>query len=153
LARLRRHKAIRLVRGLDFNQVIIGPTGFLDDFYRARSNGFLALSAGLGFNPAFNPAVAGSQPLTVISQAASAGLLTNATIRGAIQRGEAGELAGLYHLNALAGNLTLVSNPITGVADVNTNGPTPFTTGSRRKCAAASSRVFPSSSVTPSRRC
>ena len=115
-------KATRLIRGLDFNQVIIGPNGFLDDFYRARSNGFLASSAGLGFNPAFNPAIPGSQPLPVISQAESAGLLTNATIRGAIQRGEAGELASLYHFNALAGNLTLAPNTITDIADVNTNG-------------------------------
>ena len=37
-----------------------------DDFLRARTNGFLALQATGVFDPAFNPAIAGSQPLTVI---------------------------------------------------------------------------------------
>ena len=39
---------------------------FLADFNRARSNGFLAQQAGLAFSPVFNPAVPGSQPLTVL---------------------------------------------------------------------------------------
>ena len=40
-------------RGVDYNQVSSeGP--FLEDFLRARQNGFLALAAGQGFNPAFN---------------------------------------------------------------------------------------------------
>ena len=39
---------------------------FLDDFARARSNGFLAQQAGLAFSPVFNPNVPGSQPLTVL---------------------------------------------------------------------------------------
>ena len=54
-------------RGVDYNQVSSeGP--FLEDFLRARQNGFLALAAGPGFNPAYNPAIAGSQPLTYITQ-------------------------------------------------------------------------------------
>jgi hypothetical protein len=115
-------KGTRLVRGIDFNQVIIGPNGFLDDFNRARSNGFLALDAGFGFDPRFNPAITGSQPLTVIPNAAFAGLLTNSTVRGIIQRGEVGQLAATYQSNGLAGDLTLVANPTVFIADLNTNG-------------------------------
>ena len=47
-------------KGIDYNQISI-PTAFLDDFNRARSNGFLSQAAGLGFNPAYNPA-SGGQP-------------------------------------------------------------------------------------------
>ncbi len=58
-------------RGTDFNQVKISPE-FLADFNRARSNGFLAQQAGLSFSPAFNPAVPGSEPLTVLPNFGSA---------------------------------------------------------------------------------
>ena len=81
-------------RGVDYNQVSSeGP--FLDDFLRARQNGFLALAAGQGFNPAYNPALAGSQPLTYITQFGG-GSLTNATVRNNIQTGQAGALADFY---------------------------------------------------------
>ena len=39
------------------------------------------------FNPAFNPAIAGSQPLTVIPTFGG-GFLTNATVRNLIQTGQ-----------------------------------------------------------------
>ena len=81
-------------RGVDYQQVSAeGP--FLEDFLRARQNGFLALAAGQGFNPAFNPALAGSQPLTYITQFGG-GSLTNATVRNNIQTGQAGSLADFY---------------------------------------------------------
>jgi hypothetical protein len=48
-----------LWRGVDFNQT--NPHGaFGQDFLRARGNGFLALQATGEFDPAFNPAIAGS---------------------------------------------------------------------------------------------
>ena len=54
-----------LWRGIDLNQM--NPRGaFQDDFVRARNNGFLALQATGVFDPAYNPALAGSQPLAVI---------------------------------------------------------------------------------------
>ena len=57
-------------RGIDLNQLdAIGALGgaFAADFQRARQNGFLAQAAGLGFNPAFNAGIPGSQVLTVLS--------------------------------------------------------------------------------------
>ena len=81
-------------RGIDYNQIDAGGE-FLQDFLRARSNGFLALSATGVFNPAYNPAIAGSQPLTVIPNFGG-GLLTSATVRTAIQQGEVARLADTY---------------------------------------------------------
>jgi hypothetical protein len=52
-------------RGTDYNQIQISPA-FLADFNRARQNGYLAQAAGLAFNPNYNAAIAGSQPLTVL---------------------------------------------------------------------------------------
>ncbi len=55
-------------RGIDLNQV--NPTKnqpFLDDFKRAQNNGYLALAQpGGSFNPNFNAAIPGSQPLSVL---------------------------------------------------------------------------------------
>ena len=76
------------------------PRGaFQDDFLRARTNGFLALQATGVFNPAFNPAIAGSQPLTVIPTFGG-GFLTNATVRSLIQTGQVAALADLYTTGA-----------------------------------------------------
>lgn len=94
-------------RGLDFNQTnaaINQP--FLQDFLRARNNGFLALntpastpgctSATCGvFNPAYNANLAGSQQLTVIPTF-NGGSLTNATVRNNILTGQVGSLADFY---------------------------------------------------------
>ena len=88
---------------------------------RARQNGLLALEAGLGFDPEFNPDLPGSQPLTVISQTVAGGLLFFPSVRGVIERGEVGQLAALYHFNGLAGNVRLAPNPITAVSDILTN--------------------------------
>ena len=114
-------KGTKAVRGFDHNQVIIGPNGFLEDFLRARQNGVLALEAGLGFDPEFNPDLPGSQPLTVISETVAGGLLFIPSVRGVIERGEVGQLAALYHFNGLAGNVRLAPNPITAVSDILTN--------------------------------
>jgi hypothetical protein len=83
-----------LWRGIDVNQ--IDPRGaFQEDFLRARTNGFLALQATGGFNPAFDPAISGSQPLTVIPTFGG-GFLTNATVRNLIQTGQVAALADVY---------------------------------------------------------
>jgi hypothetical protein len=87
-----------LWRGIDLNQT--NPRGaFQDDFLRARRNGFLALDATGLFNPAFNPAIPGSQPLTVIPTFGG-GFLTNATVRALIQTGQVAALADLYTTSA-----------------------------------------------------
>ena len=81
-------------RGLDYNQIDAGGA-FLQDFLRARSNGFLALAATGVFNPAYDANIAGSQPLTVIPSFGG-GLLTNSGVRTAIQQGEVAALADTY---------------------------------------------------------
>jgi hypothetical protein len=89
-------------RGVDYNQIVV-PQAFTDDFARARSNGFLAVGQGLAFDPAYNPAVPGSVPLTVLPQY---GLLTNATVRTFIQQNESAGLADYYVTQRVAGALS-----------------------------------------------
>ncbi len=88
-------------RGVDYNQIKIAPE-FLADFSRARSNGYLAQQAGLGFVPTFNAAVAGSQPLTVLP---TFGLLTNATALNHLQTNQVAGLADFYVQSRVAGSL------------------------------------------------
>ena len=90
-------------RGIDYNQMRISPE-FLADFNRARSNGFLAQQSGLAFDPAFNAAVPGSQPLTVLPTFGTA-LLANATARTQIQTNQVAGLADFYITNRVAGAL------------------------------------------------
>ncbi|MGH9255344.1 MAG: hypothetical protein ACRD3C_12340, partial [Vicinamibacterales bacterium] len=114
-----------LWRGVDLNQT--NPHGaFRQDFLRARTNGFLALQRTGAFDPAFNPAIAGSQPLTVIP-GFGGGFLANATVRGLIQTGQVAALADLYTtsagpaIGALA-RRTFLANPGIYVADLIHNG-------------------------------
>ena len=110
-------------RALDLNQVKI-ESPFLQDFLRARSNGFLALersatspgctTATCGvFNPAFNASIPGSQALTVIPNF-SGGSLTNSTVRTNIQTGQIGSLAEFY-LNARATGAAAAFFPNPGI--------------------------------------
>jgi hypothetical protein len=98
-------------RQFDYNQVVIRENGFLPDFLKAQNNGFLALNAGKGFNPAFDATVPGSQPLPFFDRLPSGGTLTNPTIRGQIQRGEIGTLGQTYFTNRLAGPVVFFNNP------------------------------------------
>jgi hypothetical protein len=95
-------KGSGLVRGLDYNQVIIRENGFLDDFLRARRNGFAALQRAGVFDPRCpspnNPAC---ESLTVFPRLLGGGLLTNSAIAPLIQRGEVGQLAAIYVINQL----------------------------------------------------
>ena len=95
-------------RGVDYNQMRISPE-FLADFNRARSNGFLAQQAGLAFSPVFNPAVPGSQPLTVLP---GFGQLANTTAINHIQTNQVAGLADFYLQNRVAGALqAFMPNP------------------------------------------
>ncbi len=88
--------ATKQLRGFDYNQVQIDK--LLPDFLKAQSNGYLALAknpAG-GFDPSYNPAIPGSQPLPFISSLPSGGLLTSSTVRTDIQTSQVGELANFY---------------------------------------------------------
>lgn len=116
------NKSDNLVRGFDYNQVIIKENGFLADFLRARAN--MAASGGAAGNPncAPNP---GCVPLTLLPTLPNGGLLTNATIRSQIWSGIPADLATLYVTNPglFPGVSSLfLPNPNTGVADVLTNG-------------------------------
>jgi hypothetical protein len=112
-----------LLRAYDFNQVIIRENGFLDDFNRARSNGFLAQAATGTFNPNYNATIAGSQQLTVFPRMTltGAGSLTNATVVGLIQRGEVGELANYYYIRRLQNDVVFFRNPYGLGANLMTN--------------------------------
>jgi hypothetical protein len=88
-------------RGIDQNQINV-PQAFLDDFNRARSNGYAAVAAGRAFDPAYNAAVPGSVPLTVLPQF---GLLTSSNVKTFIQQNEVGGLADYYVTQRVAGSL------------------------------------------------
>ena len=97
-------------RGIDYNQVQFSPA-FLADFNRARSNGYLAQQAGLAFSPVYNPAVSGSQPLTVLPSFGTT-LLTNSTVISNIQQNAAAGLADFYMTSRVTGALsTFMQNP------------------------------------------
>ncbi len=112
-------------RGIDVNQT--NPRGaFQDDFLRARNNGFIALQRGGVFDPAFNPAVPGSQPLTMIPTFGG-GFLTSATVRNLIQTGQVATLADFYVSSAGSAVGTLarqafLPNPGIFAADLVRNG-------------------------------
>ncbi len=114
-----------LWRGIDLNQM--NPHGaFQEDFLRARSNGFLALQASGVFNPAYNPALAGSQPLTIIPSLGG-GFLTSAAVRSLIQTGQVAALADLYETAAgpdigADARAMFLKNPGIYVADLIENG-------------------------------
>ncbi len=103
-----------LLRGVDFNQVIIGSNGFLADFNRARANFVLTGNAAC--------TTAGCQTLTVFPNLVGGGLLTNATVTNSLIAGTPGDLAITYVTNALAGTVNFLPNPNIGVADVLLNG-------------------------------
>jgi hypothetical protein len=110
-----------IFRGIDLNQMdAVGAFGgaFLQDFLRARQNGYLSLAAGGAFDPAYTGP--GSQPLTVLPQF---GNLTNATVRTSIQQGEIARLADFYITNRIAGsNAAFLPNPGIYAAEYITNG-------------------------------
>ena len=93
------NKGTKLLRAFDYNQVLLRENGFLDDFVRARANGFLALEALGRFEPEFNGALVGSRPLVFFPQLEDGGLLGSSVVQEMIRRGEPGSLAELYILN------------------------------------------------------
>jgi hypothetical protein len=87
---------VKQLRQIDFNQVDVKQGGFLDDFIRARSNGFLAQQATGHFDASYNPAIPGSQPLPFFNQLPSGGALGAPPVSSLLQSGEVGTLAQLY---------------------------------------------------------
>ena len=125
-------------RSIDANQIIIRENGFLADFLKAREN--CRLQAAAAGNPItsctdarFNPAIPGSQPLTIFPQLASIagsgglpatnGGLTNSTYLGFIQQGTPADMAVQYQVTAGTNNgFPFLANPNAQVANVTTNG-------------------------------
>ena len=108
-------------RAFDYNQVVIKENGFLDEFKKAQSNGNLALARNGTFNPAFNAAIPGSQPLNLLGQFSSRGSLNNSEVRSLIQEGQAGELAYFYQVNGYSAPIALFRNPVALGADTISN--------------------------------
>ncbi|HEY3840348.1 MAG TPA: TonB-dependent receptor, partial [Bryobacteraceae bacterium] len=111
----------KLIRGIDYNQVLYNSHGFLADFQRAQSN--LALSHNV--SAAYNPAIPGSQQLTVFPLLPSGGSLNNASVISDLQTGQVGELANLYQTNYEASNslpFSFYMNPYVLGANALTNG-------------------------------
>jgi hypothetical protein len=78
---------VKLLRAIDYNQINLNAGGFLADFLRAQNNGNIALAATGTFDPAYNPALAGSQQLTVVPALPTACRETQAANRTMIQQG------------------------------------------------------------------
>lgn len=144
------NKSDNLVRGLDFNQVKF-PNGYIDDFNRAVNNlrineaeraariaacvaggGTTAacttqVNAQLPNSAAYNPALAGSLPLTLLPTFPNMGLIGtttaagNATVLGQIRSGIPADLAILYAQNKSifpGVDALFLNNVNTGVADI-----------------------------------
>lgn len=120
-ARYLGNKGTQLLRAFDYNQVIIKENGFLDDVIRARTNGFLALDATGVFNPAPNSNLEGSQELTVFPSLFGGGFLGAPIVRDYIREGAVGQLAAVYVLNDLMGDVRFRRNQDAFVADMLTN--------------------------------
>jgi Carboxypeptidase regulatory-like domain len=113
-----------LVRGLDLNQVIIGPNGFLTDFNRAHFNAITYGTANI--NCTVSAATPNCQPLQLLNKAPFNNSpfgnplgFTNTTTP--IFNGDAGQLAFVYLSTFQVGNGVLLNNPNTGVVDLLTN--------------------------------
>jgi hypothetical protein len=112
----------KLYRTLDFNQVNVFQSDFLADFKRAQGNGLAAVAAGQAFNPVYNAAIPGSQPLTFFSQL-PASVLSSSTNRTNILQGQIGTLAQTLQSNLqfpYAG-FSYFPNPLSLVDGLETN--------------------------------
>jgi len=116
-----------LWRSIDYNQIDIVNNGFLGDFNRARQNLVLATAANgtnssIPISGAYNPAVAGSQQLTIFPNLVGGGNLANAANRNQLIAGTPADLALSYIQANQLGTVKFLPNPGTGVANIFTNG-------------------------------
>jgi len=118
---------VGLFRAIDLNQLTLQQNGFLADFNRARSNGFLALAdpaVGM-FVPDYNPSIMGSQKLTVFPNLYGGGAIDSQFFGNLIYQGQVGALSGLYHeFGYDEGN-----NPFPGPSDPVMLFPNPYLVG------------------------
>ncbi len=117
---------VKLIRGIDINQVVIFSNGFLNDFKRAQGNLLASeaenarqAAAGVptaqraAISPAYNPAIPNSQALTIFPQIGRGGFYAdagrtslNADIVNLIRQGQVGEVVQTYVNNTRAIYLT-----------------------------------------------
>ena len=116
------NRSTNLLRAIDYNQILYNANGFLGDFLRAQSNGDRSFAANGTYDPRYNAAIAGSQPLTVFPQLASGGLLTNATVINLVRTGQVASLADIYMTNRLNGSVNFYTNPNIQGANAVVNG-------------------------------
>ncbi len=115
---------VKQYRNIDVNQININQAGYLDDFIKARNNGFLSQNAGRGFNATYNPDIAGSQPLPFFAKMPNGGSLTNASYAALLRSGEAAELAKTYQGAGILPNIpgfSFFPNPYLLYASLMTN--------------------------------
>jgi len=117
------NKGTSLLRALDYNQVLYNANGFLADFKRAQGNGLAAQAAGLAYNGTYNPAVPGSQQLTVFPLLVAGGNLGNATNVNLLRTGQIATLADSYMTGRNNGPVNFYTNPnLQGANTVNNDG-------------------------------
>jgi Carboxypeptidase regulatory-like domain/TonB dependent receptor-like, beta-barrel len=108
--------AVKSFRAFDYNQVIIRENGFLTEFKHALNNGNLARVATGSFDPRYNPAIAGSQPLPIFDRISlvdfglTRGALTNSFIKSLIETGQVAELAAQYQINGFDSPINFFRN-------------------------------------------
>ena len=108
------NKGSKLLRGVDYNQILYNANGFLADFQRAQSNASLSETAGKGYIGAYNAAVPGSQVLTVFPLLVSGGNITSAgSVNNStyLRQGRIGELANQYMVLGQNGPVSFYTNP------------------------------------------
>lgn len=134
----------QMTRSIDYNQVNIN-TGYLADFVKAQSNCRLQATAstavgGVGINPssvfdpifsctsaAYNPNIAGSQPLTYFAQTPLLSLTSTATL-GFLRTNQVAEMLFTELANGRLGYTEnairnqVIANAAAGVANFTTNG-------------------------------
>ncbi len=115
-----------MVRGVDFNQIDVRSSGFLQDFINARNNCRIQAASqnrtlDQGCTTIANIGLPGQVNLPVFAQLVGGGLPTNATIRGQVQQGTVAELALIYLTNGLNGPISFRPNANAGVVDLLSN--------------------------------
>lgn len=108
-------------RNLDYNQVDINVPGYQTDFRNAYNNGLIAMRAGGSFNPTYNPALPGSQPLPFFAQLPFGGFITDPGIASLILQQQIGTLANTYQASGYNGPFNFSRNPNVLAANMLTN--------------------------------
>jgi len=116
------NKGSNLLQAVDLNQVLYNAQGFLADFQRAQGNATLAQTAGGSYNPAYNPAIPGSQPLTVFPLLTNGGNLSSVTNQTYLRNGQVGEMANNYMVTGQNGSVNFYTNPNVQGANTVING-------------------------------